>query len=71
MSVSCGRDVIFWKSSFSKSDPIRNRFLTDFGWILGFEKASNFEAEVGRRKSDFRNARGDSGGGSGGPIIDR
>ena len=46
-------------------------FLGDFGWILGFEKASNFEAEVGSRKSGSKAARGDSTGLSGGPIIDR
>ena len=46
-------------------------FLDDFGWILGFSKASNFQAEVGSRKSGSRDARGDSGQISGGPIIDR
>ena len=37
----------------------------------GFEKESNFEAEVGSRKSGSRHKRGDSRQGSGGPIIDR
>ena len=37
----------------------------------GFDKASNFEAQVGSRKSGSRQARGESTGGSGGPIIDR
>ena len=37
----------------------------------GFEKESNFELEVGSRKSDFRIARGELKGRSGGPIIDR
>ena len=32
--------------------------MGDFGWILGFEEASNFEAEVGRRKSDFKAVKG-------------
>ena len=46
-------------------------FLGDFGRILGFSKASNFEAEVGSRKNDFKAMRGESGGLSNGPIIDR
>ena len=33
-------------------------FLGDFGWILVVFKGSNFEVEVGRRKSDSRDARG-------------
>ena len=37
----------------------------------GFEKESNFEAEVGSRKSDFKHVRGPLAGGSGGPNIDR
>ena len=46
-------------------------FLGDFGWILGFSKASNFEAEVGSRKSGSKVKRGDSEVGSGGPNNDR
>ena len=46
-------------------------FLGDFGWILGFSKASNFEAEVGSRKSGSRDVKGASMQASGGPIIDR
>ena len=37
----------------------------------GFQKESNFEAEVGSRKSDFSHVRGVSKTGSGGPNIDR
>ena len=37
----------------------------------GFQDESNFEAEVGSRKRDFRDARGEVRGGSGGPNIDR
>ena len=37
----------------------------------GFEKESNFEAEVGSRKSGFRDVKGASAGQSSGPIIDR
>ena len=33
-------------------------FLGDFGWMLGFQKASNFEREVGSRKSGSRDAKG-------------
>ena len=50
-------------------------FLRHFGPDLvdfeGFEKESNFELEVGSRKSGFRDVQGPSRGGSGGPIIDR
>ena len=46
-------------------------FLGDFGWILGLAKASNFEAEVGSRKSGSKHAKGEVTGDSGGPDIDR
>ena len=46
-------------------------FLGDFGWILGLGKASNFEAEVGSRKSGSKHAKGEVIPGSGGPNIDR
>ena len=37
----------------------------------GFEKESNFEAEVGSRNSGSKNVRGESMQTSGGPNIDR
>ena len=37
----------------------------------GFEQESIFEAEVGSRKRDFRNTRGEMGAGSGGLNNDR
>ena len=45
-------------------------------WVLlegfqGFEERSNFEAEVGTRKSGFKDVKGDVRGGSGSPNIDR
>ena len=46
-------------------------FLGDFGWILVVLKGSNFEVEVGSRKSGFMDVRGASEPGSGGPNIDR
>ena len=46
-------------------------FLGDFGWILGFSRASNFEAEVGSRKNDFKAVKGASEVRSGDPNIDR
>jgi len=46
-------------------------FLGDFCWILVVLQGSKFEVEVGKRKSGSRNKRGESGGGSGGPNIDR
>ena len=46
-------------------------FLGDFGWILVVLKGSNFEVEVGSRKSDSRHTKGASAGQSGGPNIDR
>ena len=33
-------------------------FLGDFGWILVVFKGSNFEVEVGSRKSGFRDVKG-------------
>jgi len=33
-------------------------FWTILGGFWGFEKEMNFEAEVGSRKSDFRNVKG-------------
>ena len=47
------------------------RFLADFGWILVVLKGSNFEVEVGSRKSGSKQSRGESGVGSSGPNIDR
>ena len=46
-------------------------FLGDFGWILVVLKGSNFEVEVGSRKSGFRSMKGCSTGGLTGPNIDR
>ena len=49
-------------------------FLGDFGWILVVLKGSNFEVEVGSRKSGSRVTRGDRlvvDGRSGRPLIDR
>ena len=46
-------------------------FWTILGRFWGFENESNFEAEVGRRKSDFKDVKGASEVGSGGPSIDR
>ena len=34
-------------------------FLGDLGWILGLCKVTNFEAEVGSRKSGFKVKQGD------------
>ena len=36
-------------------------FLGDFGWILVVLKGSNFEVEVGSRKSGFKVVKGWSG----------
>ena len=40
-------------------------FLGDFGWILVVVKGSNFEVEVGSRKSGSRVTRGTRGIGGG------
>ena len=47
------------------------RFWASKVGFWGFEKESNFEAEVGSRKSDSRDAKGEVTVGSGGPNNDR
>ena len=46
-------------------------FLGDFGWILVVLKGSNFELEVGSRKSGSKDVKGESRVGLSGPNIDR
>ena len=46
-------------------------FWTILGGFWGFEKESNFEAEVGRRKSGSKAKKGESAAGSVGPNNDR
>ena len=54
--------------SWRRFSELFGRFWRDFG---PFEKESNFEAEVGSRKSGFKATRGASGRGSGVPNNDR
>ena len=44
-------------------------FWTILGGFWGFQNESNFEPEVGRRKSGSRDVKGAFAGGSGGPNI--
>ena len=44
-------------------------FWAIFGGFWGFEKASNFEPEVGSRKSGFRGAKGSYPEGLAAPVL--
>ena len=63
--------MLFWTRFGRVLGTVFGAFWAILGGFWGFEKESNFEAEVGSRKSGSRNKRRPSGGGSGGPNIDR
>ena len=50
--------MLFWTRFGRVLGTVFGAFWRIFGGFWGFEKEMNFEAEVGSRKSDFRNARG-------------
>ena len=50
--------MLFWKRFGRVLGAVFGAFWTILVGFGGFEKESNFEAEVGRRKSDFRLKRG-------------
>ena len=61
--------MLFW----SRFGRVLGRVLGGFWALLsgfqGFEDRSNFEAEVGTRKSGSKATRGEVTGGSGGPKL--
>ena len=50
--------MLFWTRFGRVLGTVFEAFLTILGGFWGFEKESNFEAEVGSRKSGFKVTRG-------------
>ena len=61
--------MLFWSHFGGVSGRVLEGFWALLSGFQGFEERSNFEAEVGTRKSGFKDVRGESGGGSGGPKL--
>ena len=63
--------MLFWSRFGRVLGTVFGAFVVILVGFWGFEKESNFEAEVGSRKSEFRFKKGEVELGSGGPNIDR
>ena len=63
--------MLFWRRFGRVLGTVFGAFWAILVGFWGFDKESNFEAEVGRRKSDFRDVRGEVETGSGGPNSGR
>ena len=63
--------MLFWTRFGRVLGPVFGAVWMILGGFWGFEKESKFEAEVGSRKSDFRDVKGESAGGYVGPKNDR
>ena len=63
--------MLFWTGFGRVLGTVFGAFWMILGGFWGFEKESNFEAEVGSRKSGSKDAKGEVGTGSGGSNIDR
>ena len=55
--------MLFWTRFGRVLGTVFGAFWMILGGFWGFQEESNFEAEVGSRKSDFRDARGSRGEG--------
>ena len=62
-------EMLFWRRLGSLLGRVLGGFWALLSGFQSFEDRSNFEAEVGTRKSGSRVARRASGHGSGGPNI--
>ena len=58
--------MLFWRRFGRVLGRVLGGFWALLNGFQGFEERSNFEAEVGTRKSGFKAARGGVGGGWGG-----
>ena len=61
--------MLFWRRFGRVLGRVLGRFWALLNGFQGFEQRSNFEAEVGTRKSGFKDARGEVTGVSGGPKL--